>query len=289
MAYTGTHVYLEQAPLYDGAWPADDVMSGLFFEGEVGEDITAFQTVYQKSDGKLYKSDMDAASTMPVVGMAKANVSKGNIGAFLLMGWVRNNSWTWTAPNKLYASGTAGGMTATCPSGVGDVVQIVAQAFTSGIILFNPQAMGFVKSFVIPFVGGSVQVATGFDVDAESEEAYAYGAIPDECQEVQWIKVRGRCITGDGAKKLACDIDINGGADDEAYNTEAYSANDVLCDTATLASDDVITWTVTNAGVVGSGGLSAGDSFNVLMTGAPANGTYLATDVHFQSIEIAYI
>lgn len=145
-----------------------------------------------------------------------------------------------------------------------------------------------VKSVIVPFVDGTAATATGWDVDGESEYAYAFGAIPAECNEVISIIIRGRAIATNGAKKLACDIDIYGGADDEAYNTESYSADDVLCDAIPSTNNDIVTWTVTNTGVVGSGGLSAGDSFSVSMIGAPANGTYLATDVHFQSVEVKY-
>ncbi|KKL74362.1 hypothetical protein LCGC14_2065640 [marine sediment metagenome] len=147
---------------------------------------------------------------------------------------------------------------------------------------------GGVKSVVIPFVDGTAATSTGFDVDAESETAVAFGAIPAECNEVISIIIRGRAITTDGTNEMLLDIDVNGGADNEAYNVETYSADDIQSDTVPSTNDDVVSWTVTDAGVVGAGGLSAGDTFIVLATGAPTDATDLATDCHFQSVEVKF-
>ncbi len=147
---------------------------------------------------------------------------------------------------------------------------------------------GGVKSVVIPFVDGTAATSTGFDVDAESETAVAFGAIPAECNEVISIIIRGRAITTDGTNEMLLDIDVNGGADNEAYNVETYSADDIQSDTVPSANDDVVSWTVTDAGVVGAAGLSAGDTFIVLATGAPTDATDLATDCHFQSVEVKF-
>lgn len=147
---------------------------------------------------------------------------------------------------------------------------------------------GGVKSVVVPFVDGTASTATGWDVDAESEYAYAFGAIPAECNEVISIIIRGRAITTDNTNEMLLDIDISGGSDNEAYNVETYSADDIASDTVPSANNDVVIWTVTDSGVVGSGGLAAGDSFYVSAIGAPTDATDLATDCHFQSVEVKY-
>ncbi len=144
-------------------------------------------------------------------------------------------------------------------------------------------------SVVIPFVDGTAATATGFDVDAESEYAYAFGSMPADALEVVRIKIRGRAITTDGTNEMLLDIDIFGGSDNEAYNVESYSADDISSDTVPSGNDDIVQWTVTDAGVVGSGGLSAGDSFVVSAIGAPTDSTDLATDCHFQSVLVEYI
>jgi len=144
-------------------------------------------------------------------------------------------------------------------------------------------------SIVIPFVDGTAATPTGFDVDAEAEYAYAFGSMPAVALEVVRIKIRGRAITVDGANEMVLDIDIGGGADNENYNAENYSADDIPSDTIPSANDDIVQWTVTNAGVCGSGGLSSGDSFYISAIGAPAAAPDLATDCHFQSVIIEYI
>ena len=75
--------------------------------------------------------------------MATEAISADATGTFLVRGWVRNDGWTgWTvgaSSGILYASGTAGAITQTAPSGAGDQVQVVGWAYASKIIRFEPQ------------------------------------------------------------------------------------------------------------------------------------------------------
>lgn len=105
-----------------------------------GENITAGQLVYIKSDGKIWKTDADAIATMPAIGLAPAAISSAASGVVLLFGIYRNDTlFNWTTGNILYASGTAGAITATAPSGTDSVTQPVAIALSADIIFFNPQ------------------------------------------------------------------------------------------------------------------------------------------------------
>jgi len=112
---------------------------GTTCDGTAGEALAQFDACYLKSDGKYWKADADAVTTMPVIAIATAAISAEASGVFLLMGFVRKDAWTWTVGGLLYASLTAGALTQdvsgyTTP----DQVQVVGIAITANIILFNP-------------------------------------------------------------------------------------------------------------------------------------------------------
>jgi hypothetical protein len=91
-----------------------------------------------KSDGKLWKSDANDASTMPIVAIATAIISADAAGIVMIHGFIRDDSYGWTPGAEIYASGTAGGYTQTAPSASGDQVQRVGIATHADRFLFNP-------------------------------------------------------------------------------------------------------------------------------------------------------
>ena len=48
--------------------------------------------------------------------------------------------WNWSIGVPLYVSGTLGAITATKPSGSGDIVRTVGYAVTADVIFFNPSS-----------------------------------------------------------------------------------------------------------------------------------------------------
>jgi len=118
---------------------SDDNASGIKAALTAGEILAFGETCYLKSDGKLWKSDADASTTMPVMAMAIAAISADASGYFLLHGFVRNDSWAWTVGGLIYASTTSGALTQTAPSGTGDQVQVVGIATHADRMYFNPQ------------------------------------------------------------------------------------------------------------------------------------------------------
>ena len=124
---------LEEAVGTDHSW------SGITVDGTAGENLTVGQTCYLKNDGKYWKSDADAAATMPVAAMATATIAADASGIFLLSGYMRDDTWAWTVGGLLFADETtAGGMDQTAPAGSGDQVQVVGYALTADIVYFNP-------------------------------------------------------------------------------------------------------------------------------------------------------
>jgi len=118
----------------------DHTVSGITVTLTAGENFTLFQVGYLKSDGKIWLSDADAIATMPVLYIATAAISADTAGIFMKIGFAYDASWNWTVGGKLYASGTAGAITQTAPTGSLKVVQIVGFAHSATIIEFCPMS-----------------------------------------------------------------------------------------------------------------------------------------------------
>lgn len=116
----------------------DHTASAISVTATAGENLVFGEVCYLKSDGKFWKSNADASTTMPVKAMALATINADASGSFLLIGITRDDSWSWTIGGLIYASCTTGALTQTAPSGSGDQVQIVGWALTATIMYFNP-------------------------------------------------------------------------------------------------------------------------------------------------------
>jgi hypothetical protein len=124
--------------LLDASPDTDHSVSGIKATFTAGENLAFGDVCYLKSDGKMWKADADAAATMPVVAMAAESISADASGEFLLFGFARDDSWSWTVGGEVYASTTAGGLTQTAPTGVGDFIQPVGLAVSSSVVHFAP-------------------------------------------------------------------------------------------------------------------------------------------------------
>ena len=112
------------------------IMTGHVKSLTAGEDVVTGNVCYVKADGKLWKSNAGATTTMPVFAMATENISADGSGYFAVEGWF---STTGLTPGELfYASKTGGAVTDTAPSVSGDQVQIVGIAVTSTLLYFRP-------------------------------------------------------------------------------------------------------------------------------------------------------
>lgn len=118
---------------------SDHPVSGLLVEiTTAGEDLVLGDAVYMKSDGKMWKSDADLATTMPVMALAAETIATDALGQFLLQGFMYKEAWDWTIGGIIYASVTPGALSQTAPGGSGDQVQVVGIAMSADIIYFNP-------------------------------------------------------------------------------------------------------------------------------------------------------
>ena len=107
-----------------------------------GYSSTIMDLVYLGSSGKWLEADADATGTsINLLGIAlegKTDTQAMNVA--LAGSFVRDDTWNWTIGVPLYISGTLGAITATKPSGSGDIVRTVGYAVTADIIFFNPSS-----------------------------------------------------------------------------------------------------------------------------------------------------
>jgi len=129
----------------DNAPDATDTGNGVITRDTVGVGVIPGDVLYMKADGKYWKADADAATTMPAKVMAMETKAADNLCDLLHMGYFREDSrWDWTlgngAANLLYVHTTAGDMVqlAGKPSGSGDQLQVVGYVVTADIVFFNP-------------------------------------------------------------------------------------------------------------------------------------------------------
>ena len=130
---SGKNVKLIQALTVDHTW------SGITAVLTAGAALTIGQAVYVgAADSKMELADADGANTMPCVALATGSIAENATGEFLLFGFFRDDTWTWTRGGLLYAGNNPGDLVQTAPAGAGDQVQVIGIAVTDKIIFFCP-------------------------------------------------------------------------------------------------------------------------------------------------------
>jgi len=118
---------------------ADHTARGDITTLTAGANLVFGETCYMGSDGKLEKTNAAAAATCPALVMAIATINEDATGLVLCRGFVRDDSWDWTVGGLIYLDdSTAGGLTQTAPSDVGDQVVVVGFATHADRMYFNP-------------------------------------------------------------------------------------------------------------------------------------------------------
>jgi len=139
-------------------------------------------------------------------------------------------------------------------------------------------------SVVVPFVDGTDPQDSGFLINAGGDIARAFLFLPDEVQQVRYIKIYARSVVLE-ADKMRLEINVNGGADNQAYTTHATAAPNTPSTSANFAADDVIYWTLTSAQILA---LSAGDSIEVKVLHEAVGNGDIDTQAYFRTVEIGY-
>mgnify|MGYP003148006752 CR=1 FL=1 len=120
--------------------PDDDEATGIVFSFIAGATLAIGDVVYIHTDGEVHKSDADAITSMPAVGICVSSGSDGNAVDVLVQGIMHDTSAfpTFTEGADLFVSGaTAGAVTTTAPSGSGDTVQKIGVALHADMAYFN--------------------------------------------------------------------------------------------------------------------------------------------------------
>ena len=95
---------------------ADLSSDGVRVNFVAGEALSFGDVCYMASDGKWAKADASAYGTSRAMAMAVESMTLDSVGRFLLTGFARNDSWTWTVGEELYLSENSGEMTHTPPT-----------------------------------------------------------------------------------------------------------------------------------------------------------------------------
>jgi len=121
---------------------ADHTATGIIVDGlTAGENLAFPDLAYLKADGKFWKADAESAATTDgILVIVLETIAAEAAGKMFLYGFARDDSWNFTPGQWLYVSTTAGAITATKPSDVGDQVRKVGIAYSADIILFQPDS-----------------------------------------------------------------------------------------------------------------------------------------------------
>jgi len=107
-----------------------------------GYSSTIMDLVYLGGSSKWLEADADATGTsINLLGIAlEAKTDTQAMNVALPGSFVRDDSWSWTPGVPLYISNTLGAITATKPTGSGDVVRTVGYAVHADYIFFAPSS-----------------------------------------------------------------------------------------------------------------------------------------------------
>jgi len=107
-----------------------------------GYSSTIMDLVYLGSSSKWLEADSDATGTaINLLGIAlEAKTDTQAMNVALSGSFVRDDTWSWTPGVPLYMHTTLGAITATKPTGSGDVVRTVGYAVHADYIFFSPSS-----------------------------------------------------------------------------------------------------------------------------------------------------
>jgi hypothetical protein len=121
---------------------SDHSYTGNYETGTIGEALAFGELCYFKSDGKWWGTDADAeVTTAGILAVCVVGGAPNATGTFLTKGYVRDDTWDWSANGAaLWVGNSPRTMveTASQPAGSGDQIRLIGYTRTSDIIRFNP-------------------------------------------------------------------------------------------------------------------------------------------------------
>ena len=160
---------------------------------------------------------------------------------------------------------------------------------TQDVTKLNIKGWGAKKSIIIPFVessGGSAGVGNrGFDIDGVGETAHSFATVPFDAIQLYELRVWAKSNVAE-ADAMNANLVFYGAADNEVYSTNGFSDANRASASTNFANDDIIYWTTLGSSL---SAWKAGDSIDIRLIGAAADGANCATDCAVRSVEIFYI
>lgn len=121
------------------ALSGDHSYSGIIDSQAVGESVVFGNLLYFNWTDKEWKlAKADAAATTPALAIALESKTDGQTCKLLRQGYIRDDTWNFTAAMVYLSDTTAGSVLSAAPSDSGDQVQRVGQAKSADIMYFNP-------------------------------------------------------------------------------------------------------------------------------------------------------
>lgn len=102
-----------------------------------GEALSAGDLVYVTGTGTIMKADANTV-TKKAIGFVQSAISNAASGTVYFDGTITGLSGLTPGADYFLSAATAGGITATPPSGAGDIVQFVGVALSATELTFNP-------------------------------------------------------------------------------------------------------------------------------------------------------
>jgi hypothetical protein len=105
-----------------------------------GENLSAGNICYYKSDGKYWKTSASSLSTAQgILRLVATAVNADASGLFLIDGTYKNDAWSWsTVGSPVYLGTLLGEVTQTEPSGAGQVIRQIGWAKAASSLEFDP-------------------------------------------------------------------------------------------------------------------------------------------------------
>lgn len=209
----------------------DHTWTGITCLGEAGEDLAVAALAYLTAAGTWFKTDADAAGTTNgILAIATEAITNGNTGRLLLMGFYRDDTWeTLTIGGWMFVDTTAGDISQTSPTGVGDQVRKVGVAVAVGTIWFNPDSTvaDVIEEKFLPanegYVSAGTPGASGYygtvSGGANAAEPIVYFTMKVPTDFISFLSVKAIWATAAATKNMYWRLRANYGACGEALDT----------------------------------------------------------------------
>jgi len=118
---------------------SDHDYAGLVCSGVAGEELVFGEVAYFASDLTWYKTDADEYNkTAGHIAIVGSGAGAAGVLELLLLGYIRDDSWSFNPASGLFVSTTAGDMTTTPPPAAGDFIRRAGYVHKATIVYFCP-------------------------------------------------------------------------------------------------------------------------------------------------------